>query len=310
VFVAVGLSLLCAAFLVRGMRLKKEANGATREVEVKRGDVEVTVLATGVVQPENRVEIKPPINGRVETILVQEGARVKKGQILAYMSSTERAALLDAARAKGDAELKSWEEMYKTTPILAPITGTIIQRNLEAGQSFTSTEAVLVMSDRLIVKAQVDETDIASVKVKQSAEVVLDAYADKPMAAKVIRIAYDAKTVNNVTTYEVDVLPEMVPPFMRSGMTANVKFQIRSKKEVLLIPKTAVHGSDGDNLVWVKGPSGDKVERAVSLGESDNKMVEVVSGLAESEVILVPEYRPGEGKKGGSPFTPGRRTKK
>jgi len=301
--VAVLLAGLTVFFLVKG--LKKGADvGLFREVEVVKGDIEVTVLATGVVQPENRVDIKPPISGRVEEILVQEGARVKKGQVLARMSSTERAALLDAARAKGDEELKTWEEMYKTTPILAPINGTIIQRNLEAGQSFTSSDAVLVMSDRLIVKASVDETDIANVKVNQLATIVLDAYSDKPMEAKAIRIAYDAKTVNNVTTYEVEVLPEHVPPFMRSGMTANVTFQIRSKKDILIVPKTAIRGS-GKPQVWVKGPDGEKVEREVDLGESDSKMIEVVSGVNEKEILLVPEYRPGERKTGGSPFAPG-----
>ncbi len=302
VILAVVLAALCVVSLYFGLK-KGVEGGITKEVEVIKGDIDVTVLATGVVQPENRVDIKPPINGRVETILVQEGARVTRGQTLALMSSTERAALMDAARSKGEAEVKIWEEMYKPTPILAPITGTIIQRNLESGQSFTSSDAVLVMSDRLIVKASVDETDIATVKVNQPARVVLDAYSDKPMQAKVIRIAYDAKTVNNVTTYEVEVLPEQVPPFMRSGMTANVTFEIRSKKDVIIIPRSAVHGRE-TTQVWVKDKDGEKTERRIELGENDNRMVEVVSGLAEKEILLVPEYRPGEGRRGGGPFSP------
>ena len=119
------------------------------EVVIKRGRLEVTILSTGVVQPENRVEIKPPIAGRVERVLTSEGSRVRKGQVLAWMSSTERAALLDAASSKGPDELKQWEEMYRPTPLLAPINGTIIQRNVESGQTFTTQEAVFVMSDRL-----------------------------------------------------------------------------------------------------------------------------------------------------------------
>ena len=99
-----------------------------REAPVKRGKIEVSVVSTGVVQPENRLEIKPPIAGRVEQVLTREGQKVRKGQILAWMSSNERAALLDAARAKGPEEVARWEELYRATPILAPISGTIILR--------------------------------------------------------------------------------------------------------------------------------------------------------------------------------------
>src|SRR3990167_8328140 len=70
-------------------------------VRVRRGDIETVVLTTGGVEPQNRVEVKPPIGGRIEDILVREGASVRRGQIVAWMSSTERAALLDAARLKG-----------------------------------------------------------------------------------------------------------------------------------------------------------------------------------------------------------------
>src|SRR5262249_54993338 len=146
----------------------------------------------------------------------------KKGQVMAWMSSTERAALLDAASARGEDELKQWEELYRPTPILAPIPGTVIARNVESGQTFTVSDAVLTMSDRLTVKAQVDETDIAQIALKQRASIVLDAYPQEKLDAIVDQIAYDAKTVNSVTTYVVDVLPRNTPKFMRSSMTANV----------------------------------------------------------------------------------------
>ncbi len=82
-------------------RYTAEPAPAYRELTITRGDIDVTVLATGVVQPSNRLEIKPPIAGRVEQVLVNEGQHVRRGQVLAWMSSSERAALIDAARAKG-----------------------------------------------------------------------------------------------------------------------------------------------------------------------------------------------------------------
>ena len=154
-----------------------------------------------------------------------------------------------------------------------------------------------------------DETDIANIRVKQNARIVLDAYADQPMKATTARIAFDAKTVNNVTTYQVDVLPEQIPAFMRSGMTANVTFEVRSKNDILVIPQLAVKQTDGASVVTVKNPANGKLEdRPIAIGESDNRHYEVVSGLAEGEVIVVPEYRAGDGrKKPGGPFAPGNR---
>jgi macrolide-specific efflux system membrane fusion protein len=277
---------------------------AYRPYTVKRGDLRMTILSTGTVSPENRLEIKPPIAGRVEKVLIDEGVKVRKGQVLAWMSSTERAALLDAATSKGAAELAQWEEMYKPTPILAPINGTIILRSVEAGQTFTSVDSVFTMSDRLTVKAQVDETDIAQIKLKQKAIITLDAYAKETVPAIVDQIAFDAKTVNNVTTYLVDVLPEKTPEFMRSGMTANVTFDVETKEQVLLIPSDAVKISANRSVVMV--PSQEEKqpaeERVIKTGSTDGKRVEVLDGLAENETILIPEFRLNEKKGGASPF--------
>src|SRR2546430_2143829 len=97
---------------------------------MRQGSIENKVQDTRQVAPLNRVEIKPPIQGRIEQLLVDEGSRVNSGQILAYMSSSDRAAILDSARAKGPAEVKYWQDAYKPTPIVAPLSGVIILRNV------------------------------------------------------------------------------------------------------------------------------------------------------------------------------------
>jgi macrolide-specific efflux system membrane fusion protein len=278
-----------------------------REVTVTRQDMDITILSTGVVQPQNRLEIKPPIAGRVEQVLVQEGDLVRKGQILAWMSSTERAALLDSARAQGPAELKRWEAMYRPTPIISPISGMIILKNVEPGQTFSNVDSVLVLSDRLTVKAQVDETDIAQVKANQAAEIILDAYAKQPVKAIVDKIAYDAKTVNNVTTYIVDVVPTETPEFMRSGMTANVTFFIESKKAILTIPSEALKVSDGRFTILVKGsdPKNPAVEKEIKVGLTDGRLSEVLEGVEEGAIVLIQEAVMPKGEKNnGSPFSP------
>jgi macrolide-specific efflux system membrane fusion protein len=277
------------------------------EIEVKRDSISVQILSTGIIQPENKVEIKPPIAGRVEKVLVSEGMKVRKGQILAWMSSTERAALLDAATSRGKTELKEWEEMYRATPILAPINGMIIQKNVESGQTFTTQDAILVMSDRLTVKAQVDETDIAQIKLKQKAKISLDAYPKQSIDADVDQIAYDSKTVNNVTTYIVDVLPENPPLYMRSGMTANVTFEITRKDNILVVPAESIKTDDNKTYVLLANNEDKKSPTLteVVLGITDGKKTEIVSGLNETDKILVQEFKLQEGKSGsGSPFSP------
>lgn len=277
------------------------------EVMVKKGNVQPTILSTGTVSPENRLEIKPPIAGRIDEVLVREGQIIKKGQMLVNMSSTERAALLDAARAKGPKELQQWETYYKAAPIMAPIDGEIIVRSAEPGQTVTSADVILVMSDRLTVKARVDETDIGNIKLGQKVDIVLDAYPDGTIKASVDKIAYDSKTVNNVTTYIVDVLPDDVPDYMRSGMTANVTFYLEPKNDVLVLPRNAVLIKDKQSVVMLP-PVKNPVQRAVVTGMADDTKIEVVSGLNEGDNVLIERLKwnaDGDSDR-SNPFFPGK----
>jgi len=304
VLLAFGVFLL---LVLRGF-LKNGSNGKSYvEVKVERGNIQPTILSTGTVSPENRLEIKPPIAGRIDSVLVQEGQEMKKGQMLVSMSSTERAALLDAARAQGPKELQQWETYYKPAPIMAPIDGEIIVRSAEPGQTVTSADVILVMSDRLTVKARVDETDIGNIKLKQKVDIVLDAYSDETISGVVDKIAYDSKTVNNVTTYIVDALPDSVPEHMRSGMTANVTFYLEPKNDVLVLPRNAVLIKDKKNFVMVP-PERKPEEKNVETGISDDTKIEITGGLKEGETVLVERIKWDIGGDSGksNPFMPGR----
>ncbi len=305
IFIGASLILLLIIFML--WRRSSEEKAGFQEIVVKRGDIQATVLSTGIVQPENRLEIKPPISGRIDEIFVDEGDVIKKGHILMKMSSNERAALVDAARAQSAEELKKWETYYKPAPILAPIDGTIILRNVEPGQTITNNDAALVMSDRLTVKAQVDETDIADISLNQKADVVLDAYPNEVIPARVDKIAYDSKTINNVTTYIVDVLPEETPESMRSGMTSNVTFMLASKQNVLFLPNAAVKIKDNKSIVVMppENSLGKPVERAVETGLTDGKRIEIVNGLVDGDKVLMEKkVKVRNGSTSSSPFSP------
>ena len=105
---------------------KAETGPAYDTATVERRDLRVSVESTGEVEPRNRLNVKPPIAGRLEELAVDEGDHVEKGQILGWISSTERATLLDAALATSKEELEYWQELYKPTPLVCPLEGTAI----------------------------------------------------------------------------------------------------------------------------------------------------------------------------------------
>ncbi|MDD4899603.1 MAG: HlyD family efflux transporter periplasmic adaptor subunit [Candidatus Omnitrophica bacterium] len=298
-------------FLALKFFKKPNSQDTVKEIKPTIGTIKTVISTTGTVLPKNRLEIKPPVNGRVEKILVLEGDMVKTGQTLAWMSSTDRAALLDAARGQSAEELKYWEDTYKPIALLAPIDGEVIVATTQPGQTVTASDAVLVLSDHLIVRAQVDETDIGKIKLDQKAVVTLDAYPDTKIDAIVEHIYYESQTVNNVTIYNVDLRPEKVPDFFRSGMNASVDFTVESKENLLIIPQEAVHKTKEGDFVLVKKDDKEPAMVKVTLGASDDKNTEVLSGVAKDDTIVITSKKfvlPSAESSGGNPFMPfGRR---
>lgn len=307
---------LFVAFLIIFVVIKKRSSKdefITSEIKASIADIQISVSTTGVVEPQNRLEMKPPINGRIEEILVREGEKVKRGQILAWMSSTERAALLDAARAQGEEKVKYWEDVYKATPLISPIDGEVIVRAVEPGQTLTSSNPVIVLSDRLIVSAQFDETDIGRIKVGQKAFITLDAYPSIKIEGTVDHIAYESELVNNVIIYNVDILPHQTPEFLRSGMSANVQVIEKARQDVVIIPLEAIYTEHGKTFVKVKknARSAPK-KREIEIGLRDEKYAEVISGLTAEDIVIIrgQNYIPKKKKTGTNPFMPFRGRRK
>jgi len=299
--------LAASAFYIKARIFKKDDGLSIQEIRLSKGLIEKTISSTGTVLPKNRLEIMPPVNGRVEEVKVKEGQKVKIGDVLAEMSSTERAALLDAARGKGEEDLKYWKNVYKAILLVSPIDAEVIVATTQPGQTITTSDAVVVLSDHLIVRAQVDETDIGKIKLKQRSVIILDAYPDIKINAKVEHIYYESETVNNVTVYKVDLLPDQTPVYFRSGMNATVDFKVESKESVLLIPVNAVYKKAGGSYCLVRPSAGkDPVEREIELGISDDKNYEIVSGVNADDTVVVAtkKYILPASSQGSNPFLP------
>ena len=107
--------------------------------------------------------------------------------------------------------------------------------------------------------------------------------------------------------YLVDLLPEQTPDFFRSGMNASIDFMANSKSNILLLPNEAVTKEGSKAYVLVK--DGQPLKREVELGASDDKNVEIVSGLSPEDIVLVKtkKYMLPTNNVGTNPFLPRRR---
>ncbi len=287
---------IAAAVLVSGAVWKYEFTGSRRDrgghgrsVAAAVGPIEQSIDATGSVAPQNRVEIKPPVGGRIEQLLVDEGDKVKTGQITAWMSSTDRTAILDAARAQGPEQVKKWEDAYKPTAVFASLPGEVILRNVVVGQAVDAGTVLFAVADTLVVNAQVDESDIGKIKLGQKARIRLDSYPDQTVDGKVFDILFEGKNVSNVITYGVKIRPDRVPPFFRSQMTANVSFLVKRKEDALLVPAAAVKdGPGGKRTVTLPlGADGQFETREVTTGIETDEQVEILNGLTPGDKVVV-----------------------
>ena len=273
-------------------------------LQVDRGEMRVTLRESGEVQPEHRLSITPPISGRVDTISVDDGAMVKQGQVLALMSSTDRAALIDAARQAGSKEFKFWQDIYKPAPLIAPLDGRIIATDVVPGSVVVPAQTIFVMSDHLIVQANVDETDLDHVWLGQKVDVTFEGFPDARLTGTVNKIAQDSTTVNNVTTYLVNIFLDSTPDFVVSGLSTDLDFQVSDRKTVLRVPTDALT-PEGQILV-VSAPGARPALRSVKVGATDGFYTEILSGLQEGDWIARQQFALQKQTNSGFSFMPGR----
>jgi len=135
------------------------------------------------------------------------------------------------------------------TEVRAPITGTIIARNVEPGTVISSpTQAVsdgtilLRMADLTTVQVRtlVDETDIGKISKGMPTRVTVAAYPNQPFDGEVLKIEPQAIVEQNVTMFAVLIRLENRGDLLKPGMNAEVKIQIASRESIAAIPTIAL----------------------------------------------------------------------
>lgn len=267
------------------------------------------IEANGQIEPLNRIEIVPPSGGRIERIFVEEGTYVESGKVLCLMSSSDRVAILDAARSISEEEYKKWQDAYKPIQVLAPISGRIILRNVVEGQTVSGGTVLFAMSDTLIATANIDESDIGKVKIGQTAYITLDAYPNTQITGKIFQILDEGKNVSGVIIYKVKIKLDKIPPFLKSQMTTNTKILI-SERKVLAIPSKAVEYSTDGKTYVITGFDDKKqpTKKEIKIGKDYDEIVEVKDGLSKGDEIYIKviKYKKQKIDNGKNPFVPQR----
>jgi macrolide-specific efflux system membrane fusion protein len=292
--------VLAGFFYLRNRNTSNSAQPKYEIVGVERGNIEIKVLSTGTIEPYTRVEVSSSVGGRIDRVEVDEGDVVKEGDILAWISSEDRIALLDAARSglesaqkENDPETIEEAKMayeiadkaYKPVPLTNSISGEVINRSCEPGQNVSTQSVLFVIADRLVASVEVDEADIGKIRLGQETWIVLDAFPDERLKGRVTKISREGTLISDVVVYDVMVEPLKVPRHWASGMTANVEFIVAKKDSILVIPKSAVKERQGENFVMVLEDQ--PIPRKIETGISDGRVLEVTEGLKEGDTIIL-----------------------
>ncbi len=247
--------------------------------QVTRGDLSVTVTATGEV--EGRVaEISPQVQGRVEAIYRHEGDWVSRGDLLCRIRS-------GAGVMSGSAAAHTAHESVE-----APFDGVVSRRYVDRGDSAMPGQPVYQVADAsdIWVTALIDDIDIAKVRRGQQVQIVLPAYLGESLPGRIEHISATATPRTQtgiggqVVRTRIDLASTRGP--LRPGMEVDVSAQSTIARDVLLVPADAV--IEDETGRWVLKAVGGEVQRqAVTIGPNNYVHAQVLEGLEEGDAVVV-----------------------
>lgn len=177
----------------------------------------------------------------------------------------------------------------KLSRISSPIAGVLVHAPVDVSnvQVLATDTWVVVDPASLYFSADLDETDLKRVSVGQKVIITLDAYPDKMIDSRIKSISYSPKETTAGTTYEVRLdLPQSELADLRLGLNGTAAIILSEKSGTLTLPSSALSGSGSETIVLVK--TGNKYsEKTVETGIENDGMVEILSGLGESDHVYV-----------------------
>jgi len=285
-----------------------------------RGEMLAMYSGTATLEAEADAEVLAKVGGEVRRLYVEEGDRVKAGQVLAQLDDRQlrlQAAQTRAALAKSERDFKRQLELHDKglvsagafeglkydldnqraaddlaslnlsySEIRAPFAGIVSARHIKVGQEIAIGSKLFRITDPTPLKASVyvPERELARLKPGQSANIAVDALAGRtfPAVVKLVSPTVDAATATFKVTLEVDDPAGELKP----GMFSRVGIVFERRADTLTIPRVALIDSDGSANIFVVA-GGKAVQRAIKTGLSNAGKVEVTEGLAGGEQVVV-----------------------
>lgn len=190
-----------------------------------------------------------------------------------------------AAQAKVDAAQATVNQLS----IIAPFDGEVLSVDSHVGDMVSTGDLSVNIADmdHLYVEAQVDETDVANVKVGQQAEVTLDAVSDVVLTGSVVSVNPVGEVVGGLVKYTVRIdLDSVKDVFLPLGSTANVVIKVSNAQATLAVPIVTIQNDSQGEYVWAVR-DGASVRVDVVGGVIVGDLVVVTGDLQEGEVLEV-----------------------
>ena len=277
----------------------------------------------GYLEEGQSVEMAFKYGGTLQQLNVSEGCPVKKGQVLArisspQMESTRRSAQATLEQAQdaydrlkkvhdnGSLPEIKWREMVADlekaqsaldlanamladNTIKAPFDGTVTTVNAEIGENIAPLKPVMriINTKGMAVKISVPENEITKVQIGDTAEVVIPAMNDRHLNGKVIEKNMTASLLTH--SYPVKVLIEQPDTDLSPGMIGKVVLKSDVNKGII-VPANAVLINQEGKFVWV-AEDGRATRRQISLSGYSGNGVIVSEGLETGDVVIVEGYQ-------------------
>ena len=236
--------------------------------------------------------------GTVASIYVPEGGAVAKDGIVLELAGEDLEETIQNAyeslRSR-EISMRNAEETLANYTITAPISGTVIQKNYQAGETVESGKDMCIIYDMayLEMTINVDELDINQISVGQDVSVTADS-VDGVFNGKITRVSMVGKTDGGTTTYPVTVQVEEYGA-LRPGMNVNAEIVVEQATDSIAVPNAAIERGDvvlvttaspsaANAIADMPAPEG-YVYVQVETGVSDENYTEITSGLQEGDII-------------------------
>lgn len=302
---------------------EKNATVSVRTDVVKTEVVSLDFTSNGNFEPVQELKFSAEKSGKITKVLAKEGDYVSVGQTLAIVRSdvvNVNAQNANAIYQNAVADYNRFENAFKTggvtkqqldqaklqmvnaksqltqaninvgdTRIKAPISGFINKKHIEVGSIITGMPATqlfdIVNVSKLKLKVNVNESQVAGLKVGNATTVVASVYPDKTFSGKITFIAAKADETLNFPV-EIEITNNANKD-LKAGMYGTAAFASTQQKQALkIVPRNAFVGSVSSNQIFVI-ENGTAKLKTVTAGRILGDKVEILNGLEEGEQIIV-----------------------